>query len=88
MPVSALHKTNLALLKQEMRKHLEDYTRVSLSLPVNDESMSLLSRLYSRAYVRHVEYEGSTVNIVFESLPWVADRVRRWVKQLGGVFNA
>ena len=88
VPVSALYRTNMGLLKQEMANHLKDYVQASFSIPVTDESMSFLSWLFGRADIREVKYDDGNVSVVFESIPWFADRVRGRVKQFGGTFNA
>lgn len=82
VPVSALHGINLTLLEREIRKHLKDYTRASLSLPVTDGSMSFLSWLFSRADVRNIKYNGDTVSIVFEAVPWFVDMAKGRAKEL------
>ncbi len=87
-PTSALQGTNVSLLKKEIVKRLERYVRASLLLPITDESLSLLSWLFGRANVHDVKYKGDSVNAVFESVPWFADKVRRRVEQLGGTFNS
>jgi len=87
VPISALRKTNISSLKQELVGHLKNYVETSFSLPVSDESMSFLSWLFSRADVRNVKYEGNTVNVVFKAIPEFADKVRGHVEQLGGTFN-
>jgi len=38
--------------------------------------------------VRDLKYEGESVSVVFESVPWFADKVRGRVEQLKGTFNA
>jgi len=86
--ISALYGTNTGLLKQEMVSHLESYVQASFSLPVTDESMSFVSWLFGRADVHHVKYEADSMDVVFESVPWFADKVRGRVEQLGGIFNA
>lgn len=88
VPISALYKTNIPLLKQEMTNHLKNYVQASLSLPVTDESMSFLSWLYSRADVQDVKYKGDTMEVVFESVPWFADKVKGHTELLGGIFNS
>jgi len=86
--ISALRGTNTNPLKQEMISRLESYVQGSFSLPITDESMSFVSWLFGRADVRDVKYEGDSVNVIFESIPWFAEMVRGRVKQLGGTFNA
>lgn len=85
--VSALYGTNIASLKQKIALHLEDFVRASFSLPINDEAMSLVSKLFDRAHVEYIEYEGKMVKLVFRSIPWFADWVKRRVEKMGGVFR-
>jgi len=87
VPVSALYRVNMDSLKREIATHLKEYVRASFSLPTTNESLSFLSWLFSRADVRDLKYEGECVNVVFESIPWFADKVRGRVEQLGGTFN-
>jgi len=88
VPISALHGTNLSLLKQKIIGCLETHVQVSFSLPITDETMSFISWLFGRADVHDVEYKDDTMKVVFESVPWFADKVRGRVEQLGGTFNA
>jgi len=88
VPVSALYGRNIGLLKREMANHLKAYMQASFSIPVTDESMSFLSWLFGRADIRDVKYDCDNVSVVFESIPWFADKVRGRVKQFGGIFNA
>ena len=86
--VSALHKMNMDSLKQETIAHLEEYIKASFSVQTTNESLSFISWLFSHADVRDVNYDGDSVNVVFESLPRFADKVRGRVEQLGGAFSA
>jgi len=88
VPVSAIRKTNVPLLKQEIMNHLANFTQASFSLPLSNESMSFLSWLFSHTDVHTVKYEGDVVNVVFESIPWFANKVKLRVEQLGGAFNS
>jgi 50S ribosomal subunit-associated GTPase HflX len=87
VPISALHGTNIGLLKQKIMGHLESYVQASFSLPINDETMSFASWLFNRIETHNVEYEGDSMTILFESVPWFADKVKGRVEQLGGTFN-
>jgi hypothetical protein len=70
-----------------MISHLESYIQASFSLPITDESMSFVSWLFDRADVHDVKYEDDSMNVVFESVPWFADKVRGRVEQLGGILT-
>jgi len=85
--ISALHGTNVGLLRQEVMGHLESYIQASFSLPITDETMSFASWLFDRVETHNVEYEGDSMKILFESVPWFADKVKGRVEQLGGTFN-
>ncbi len=85
--ISALYETNIDMLRQVIADHLENYIKASFSIPVTGESMSFLSWLFERADVLRVKYEGESMNVVFEAVPWFADKVRGRVEQLGGLFN-
>ncbi|MFB0522913.1 MAG: GTPase HflX [Candidatus Bathyarchaeia archaeon] len=88
VPISALHKTNTALLRKQIIDNLEEYTEASFSLPMEDKSMSFLSWLFNRVDVHEVKYRGDSMDVHFESIPWFADKVKERVKELGGTFNA
>jgi GTP-binding protein HflX len=88
VPISALQKTNIASLKQEITRYLEGFVEASFSVKISDESMSLVSQLFDRAHVQKIEYEGEVVNVVFRAIPWFADRVKGRVEKLGGTFKS
>jgi GTP-binding protein HflX len=87
VPISALHGTNIELLKQEIIGHFERYVQASFSLPITNETMSFVSWLFDRADTHDVEYQDENMKVVFESVPWFADKVKGHVEQLGGTFN-
>lgn len=87
VPVSALLKTNISSLEQEINRHLEPLLQASFSIPLESQSNSFISWLFSRAEVKSQKYEGDRVQVVFEAVPWFADKVRERVIQLGGTFQ-
>jgi len=87
IPVSALHKTNMTVLQQEMTRYLKDYVKASFLIPLKSQHASFISWLFSRADVLSIKYEGDGVHVVFEAVPWFADRVRERVMELGGTFE-
>lgn len=88
VPISALYETNIDLLTQKMTEYIKNYVQVSITLPVTDESMSFLSWLHKRANVQNVEYKGDMIEIVFESVPWFADKVKGRTELLSGNVNS
>jgi len=87
VPVSALNGVNIPLLKQEMMSHLGQYVQASFSIPLKSEFTPFITWLFSRAHVQSLKYEADGVHIVFESVPWFAERIRERVTQLGGTFQ-
>jgi len=87
VPVSALNKKNISLLEHEMMPHLKDYVQASFLIPLRSQHARFISWLYSRADVHSLKYEGDSVHVVFESVPWFADKVRERVIELGGTFE-
>jgi len=87
VPISALHKTNFHMLKQEILKHVENDVRSSFALPLGSESMPLLSWVLENTSRHEVKYENEGLRVSFESSPQFADRVRDRVEKLGGVFE-
>ena len=87
VPVSALNGTNISLLKDEMMRYLKQYVQASFSIPLKSDYTSFINWLHSRADVQSVKYEADTMHIVFESVPWFAEKVRERVTELGGTFE-
>jgi len=87
VPVSALLRTNISSLEKEIIRHLEPLLQASFSIPVVSQYNSFISWLFSRADVKSQKYEGDRVQVVFEAVPWFADKVRERVILLGGEFQ-
>jgi len=88
VPVSALHGTNIELLKRQVASFVfKDYVQAALLLPVSGDSMSFLSWLFSRADVKSIQYDNDQVNVVFESIPWFANKVGGHAAKLGGTVR-
>ncbi len=86
--ISALHHTNLELLKQEILKKLEDYVQASFSVPLTNETMPFMSWVHERANVQKVKYLNNSVQVVFEANPLFTEKVRKRVEELDGKFGA
>ncbi|MCD6242085.1 GTPase HflX [Candidatus Bathyarchaeota archaeon] len=87
VPISALYGINLDILKYELRRQLKNYVQVSFSVPMNSETMSFISWLYNNTNVHVVKYEGDYAHVVFEAVPWFADKICGQVKKLNGTFE-
>ena len=86
--ISALHKTNLELLKKEILKNLEDYVQASFSVPLTDKTMSFMSWVHESADVKEAKFMSASVEVTFEANPLFAEKVRKRVEELDGKFEA
>ena len=80
--ISALHKKNLELLKQEILKKLENYTKASFSVPATEQIMPFISWLHQKADVEKTEYKGDSVQIILKATPQFMNRVKKRVQEL------
>jgi GTP-binding protein HflX len=87
VPISALFKTNLDLLKQEILKTLKSYVRASITIPVTSETMSFISWLFKRADVQTIRYTDNSAHLIFEAIPLFAEKVRNSVEEFNGKFD-
>jgi GTP-binding protein HflX len=85
--ISALHHTNLELLKQEILKNLEDYVQASFSVPLTNETMPFMSWVHEGANVQKVNFMSSAVQVVFEANPLFTEKIRKRVEELDGKFG-
>jgi len=85
--ISALHYTNLELLKQEILKNLEDYIQASFSVPLTNETMPFMSWVHESADVQKVKFMRNSVQVIFEANPLFTEKVRKRVEELDGKFN-
>jgi GTP-binding protein HflX len=84
VPISALYSLNLELLEQELLKNLKNYTRASVVVPLNEESIKFISWLHERTDILKIEYKNEYAEIVFEAVPWFAEKACGKVQQLSG----
>jgi GTP-binding protein HflX len=87
MLISALHKTNIDLLKQQMLSILKNYVQASIILPATKETMPFISWIFKTADVHTIKYVGDSANIVFEASPAFAEKVRKRVEEFNGKFE-
>jgi GTP-binding protein HflX len=85
--ISALYKTNIDMLKQEIMKLLKNYVRASLTIPLKNETMSFISWLFKSADVQTIKYADDSAYIVFEAAPWFAEKVKSRVEEYNGKFE-
>jgi GTP-binding protein HflX len=87
VPISALYRTNLDLLENEVNKNLIPHIYSFVTLPTTEESLSLLSWIYDHAKVHNVEYEEGFVNVAFGASPLITEKIRYGTEKLGGVYR-
>jgi GTP-binding protein HflX len=87
MLVSALYRTNLDILKQEALKILKNYVRASFTIPLTNKTMSFISWLFKRADIQTIKYTDNSAYVVFEAIPWFAEKVKSNVEEFNGKFE-
>ncbi len=87
VPISALYETNLEHLKQGILKTLKNYVRASLTIPLTNEAMPFISWLFKSADVQTMNYTDNSAHMVFEAIPWFAEKVKNRVEELNGKFE-
>ena len=85
--ISALHKTNLELLKLEILKKLQDYIQASFYVPLTNETMPFMSWVHETADVQTVKFMSDSVQVTFEANPLFMEKVRKRVEELNGKFG-
>ncbi len=87
VPISALQNININFLKQKISENLENYVDATISIPITDETLSLISWLFNHTNVKNVKYENNYALVVFEAIPNFVDKVLGQVKQYGGTIK-
>ena len=80
VPISALFKTNLEQLKQEILKTLKNYVKATFTIPLTDKTMRFMAWLFENADVQKADYNENSVRVIFEAAPTFAEKVRSRVK--------
>jgi GTP-binding protein HflX len=80
VPISALRKTNLDQLKQEILRVLRYYIRATFTIPLTAGTMRFMAWLFENADVQTADYNENSVRVVFESAPAFAEKVRSRVQ--------
>ena len=82
--ISGLKSINLDALRKEILKKLEGYVQVSFTVPLKNETMQLMSLVYSKADVKKADYTNNSVQVVFEAEPEFTEKVKKRVEELNG----
>ena len=66
---------------------LKNYIRASFNIPLTNETMSFISWLFKRADVQTIKYADNSAYLVFEAIPWFAEKVKSRVEEFDGTFE-
>jgi GTP-binding protein HflX len=84
VPISALNKTNLDTLRNEILKMLSNYVEASFTIPLTNETMSFISWLFKTADVKSLKYDENAAHVVLEASPSLAEKIRSRVEGFHG----
>ena len=87
VPISALYKINLDPLKNEILRLLKNYVQASFTIPLTGEAMPFISWLFKRADVQSIKYMDNSAHVIFEAIPWFAEKVKNRVEKFNGKFE-
>jgi len=87
IPISALHKTNLNILKMRIAHYLIRHVKSHVTVPINRDSLSFLSWIYDHANVIKVAYAKSHLKVSLLAEPTIIEKIRHGVENLGGDFK-
>ena len=88
VPISALYRSNLTLLREEIWRILKNYAQASIVIPLNGDCMPFISWLYDHVNVKSLKYENNSVHIDFEARPMLIEKVRvRVVTEFAGTLH-
>lgn len=74
--ISSINGDNINKLKQRIHRSLPPFREDTLLLPLQDESMSLVSWVYDNAHVSDCEYTDTNVIIEYEGRDWVVEKAK------------
>jgi GTP-binding protein HflX len=81
IPISALRKTNLDQMRDEILEVLKNYVQASFTLSLSKETRPFMAWLYRNTDVKKAEYNENSVHVIFESSPTTAEKVRSRVER-------
>ncbi len=85
--ISALEGTNLDHLRQEIVRKLEGYIQASFTVPLGNQIMPLISLVHEKTDVKNIKYTPNAVEVIFESDPELAEKIKSRVEELNGKFE-
>lgn len=87
VPISALKKVNLEELERKILEFLPRTLKVSVNLPDTDKAYPIVSGIFEKTNVLDYEFDKGFISLTFEALPWIVNKIRSRVEELGGEFT-
>ena len=84
VPISALHNTNIDLLRRQLARYLPKHVQAAFSIPLSKQNLSFLSWLFNHTHVKSVRYQNNSAYVTFESVSDFAAKALKHVKDNGG----
>jgi GTP-binding protein HflX len=85
--ISALHKTNLDFLKQEIINQLEKHVLISFLIPLTEETMNFVSWIHEKSVIEEILYTDLGVKARLKINPLLAKILKNKVHDLNGKFE-
>jgi len=82
--ISALKGSKLDELKKIVATNLGNYLKIAFLLPLNDSTLSFISRLYTQVGSLETYYKRKEIKVVVTTSPWLMDKISGQVKELEG----
>jgi GTP-binding protein HflX len=83
VPISAIKRTNLEILKEKLSKQINDYSEAIFILPINNHTISFVSELKNRVNQFEVKY-CEKMKVKFTALSWYINKIRDKIDMMGG----
>ncbi|MCX8175824.1 MAG: GTPase HflX [Candidatus Bathyarchaeota archaeon] len=84
VPISALKKINIESLEEVVANNLKNFIQLSLQLPLNSETLSLLSKIRKFSTVVNQDFHENLIFVDVKSTEYFADKILGRVESLGG----
>ena len=79
-------KINLENLEKKIVEFLPRTLKALVNLPDIDESYPIVSGIFEKTNVLDYEFDRGLISVTFEALPWIVNKIRSRVEELGGEF--
>lgn len=84
VPISALERINLDVLKQTVLSNFEALIQARFIVPLTNSTMQFLSWVHNGTHVKNTVYLGNSVQVSLEAEPSFIEGMKKKVEELGG----